>query len=412
MIFKISNIELAQQGEISFKWALEKMPLIKIIKDKYFLSQPLIGHRLGLCLHVTKETAVFCMAAKELGAKILLCSANPLSAQDDICAFLASKGINIFAWRNETIQQHYDCMRKVLSEKPSIITDDGGVLHTLCIDKYHNLQINGGTEETTSGIKTLKRISHERKIPYPIIGVNNALTKYLFDNVYGTGQSVIDGLLRCTGLSISGKRITICGYGPVGKGVALKARGIGAIVTVTEVDPIRALQALMDGFTIGKLEEFVNSSDIFITCTGQKNVIRREHICKMKSGVLLANAGHFDVEIDVNFLYKIDPNPDLSRENIECFKVNSSKIYLISKGRVINLVCGEGNPPEIMSLSFANQLLSIIYLSKNYEKLENKVYDVPKEIDTSVGRYWLDSMSIKIDTLTEEQITYEGIKSD
>ena len=244
------------------------------------------------------------------------------------------------------------------------------------------------------------------KIQYPIIAVNDALTKHMFDNRYGTAQSVIDGLLRSTGLSISGKRIVVCGYGWVGQGIASRLKGLGAIVMVTEINPIRAIQALMDGYIVDKIDELVPFTDIFITCTGQTKVITENHFSKMKNGAILANAGHFDVEIDARVLYERDPNPETTRENIECFRINNSKLYLIAKGRVVNLVCGEGNPPEIMSLSFANQLLSIIHLSQNYKNLDKKIYPVPEDIDTRIAKYWLESVGIKIDKLTEEQKNY------
>lgn len=380
------------------------MVILDKIKTKNEKKKPLAGYRIGFCLHITKETSVLVMTAKELGADVALCSANPLSVQDDIAAFLSSEGITTFAWRGETKREYDECINSVLKFRPNIITDDGSDLH-IAANKT-KVKIFGGSEETTSGVKRLKALERRKSLMYPVIAVNDAYTKHMFDNRYGTGQSTIDGILRTTSLFLPGKQIIVCGYGWVGKGVAARARGMGAIITITEIDPIKAIEANMDGFNVKRLSDVVSIGDIFITCTGQTHVIREEHIKKMKSGTILANAGHFDIEIDTKYLYSQDKSPASVRVDIDCFNIVGKKIYLISKGRVVNLVGAEGHPPEVMALSFANQLLSIIFISKNYHKMENKIYNVPREIDQSVAKYALDSMNIEIDKMTKTQRLY------
>jgi adenosylhomocysteinase len=380
------------------------MVILDKIKIKHEKKKPLAGYRIGFCLHITKETSVLVMAAKELGADVALCSANPLSVQDDIAAFLSSEGVTTFAWRGETKREYDACINSVLKFRPNIITDDGSDLH-IAANKT-KVKIFGGSEETTSGVKRLKALESRKRLMYPVIAVNDAYTKHMFDNRYGTGQSTIDGILRTTSLFLPGKQIIVCGYGWVGKGVAARTRGMGAIITITEIDPIKAIEANMDGFNVKRLSDVVSIGDIFITCTGQTHVIREEHIKKMKSGAILANAGHFDIEIDTKYLYSQDKSPASVRADIDCFNIVGKKIYLISKGRVVNLVGAEGHPPEVMALSFANQLLSIIFISKNYHKMENKIYNVPREIDQSVAKYALDSMNIEIDKMTKTQRLY------
>jgi adenosylhomocysteinase len=380
------------------------MVILDKIKIKHEKKKPLAGYRIGFCLHITKETSVLVMAAKELGADVALCSANPLSVQDDIAAFLSSEGVTTFAWRGETKREYDACINSVLKFRPNIITDDGSDLHIAA--NKNKVKIFGGSEETTSGVKRLKALERRKRLMYPVIAVNDAYTKHMFDNRYGTGQSTIDGILRTTSLFLPGKQIIVCGYGWVGKGVAARTRGMGAIITITEIDPIKAIEANMDGFNVKRLSDVVSIGDIFITCTGQTHVIREEHIKKMKSGAILANAGHFDIEIDTKYLYSQDKSPASVRADIDCFNIVGKKIYLISKGRVVNLVGAEGHPPEVMALSFANQLLSIIFISKNYHKMENKIYNVPTEIDQSVAKYALDSMNIEIDKMTKTQRLY------
>ncbi|MGB8934035.1 MAG: adenosylhomocysteinase [Candidatus Nitrosopolaris sp.] len=395
MSSKIADIGLAKQGQMSYRWARTHMTILDKIKTSNESKKPLSDYKLGFCLHITKETSVLLITAKMLGAEIALCSANPLSTQNDIAAFLSSKGIRVFAWRGQSERQYRECIKSVLQFQPDILTDDGGDLHMAA----HKLRtrFSGGTEETTTGVKRLEILQSRKRLKYPVIAVNNAYTKHLFDNRYGTGQSTIDGILRTTGLFLSGKQVIVCGYGWVGKGVSVRARGMGAIVTITEVDPIKALEAHMDGFNVQQLSDVSDIGDIFITCTGHDRIIREEHLKKMKDGAILANAGHFDVEIDIEYLYSQDKFPILVRPNVDCFKCRDKKLYLLSKGRVINLVGAEGHPPEVMALSFANQLLSILFLSKNYHSLENKVYNVPHKIDLKVAHYAIEAENLKID---------------
>ena len=392
-------------GKFSYEWASSHMAILDKIRIKNERGKPLSGHKLGFCLHITKETSVLVMAAKHLGAEIALCSANPLSVQQDIAEFLSYKGIDVFAWKGETVKEYNECIRHVLEFQPDILTDDGGDLH-VAAHKSKIKNILGGTEETTSGVKRLKSLESRKQLMYPIIAVNDANTKHMFDNKYGTGQSTIDGILRATGLFLPGKHIVVCGYGWVGKGVSARARGMGAIVTVTEIDPIKALEAHMDGFSVRRLSDVTSIGDIFITCTGQIHVIREEHIRKMKDGAILANAGHFDVEIDVKYIYSQGKSPITVRPHVEAINIFDKKIFLLSKGRVVNLIGAEGHPPEVMALSFANQLLSIIFISKNYNRMKNTVYTVPSEIDLSVANHALDAMNIKIDSMTDEQYMY------
>lgn len=401
----ISEAGSPERGELSFLWAKDHMGILKKITEKVLRGQPLAGRRLGFCLHITKETSVLIMAAQELGAEIAACPANPLTTQDDIASFLCEKGVTVYAWRGQTDKEFRECLNKVIQFKPEIVTDDGAELHV----QANNIQcqsILGGTEETTTGVTRLRALQGKKSLLYPVIGVNDASTKYLFDNRYGTGQSTIDGLMRATGVFMAGKHVIVCGYGWVGKGVASRASGMGAIVTVTEIDHIRALEASMDGFAVKRLLDVVESGDIFITCTGQTKVIRKEHFQKMKQGAILANAGHFDVEIDVEYLFKQDSNPVCVRANVSSFKIDGKKIFLIGRGRVVNLVSGEGHAPEVMSLSFANQLLSILYLSKFHGKLKKRLLRVPRHIDKAIARYSTESMNIRIDKLTSEQKAY------
>ena len=404
---KIAENNLADKGRRSYEWAASRMGIVEKIRAINESSQLLAGFRLGFCLHITKETSVLVMAAKSLGADIAICSANPLSAQDDIAAFLYNRGVNVYAWRGETESEYQQCILDVLAFRPAIITDDGGDLHSMA-HQQEAKDIVGGTEETTSGVKRLVALERASRLLYPIVAVNNARTKYLFDNRHGTGQSTLDGILRATGILLAGKNIVVCGYGWVGKGVATRAKGMGAIVTVTEVDPIKAIEAKMDGFEVMRMSDAAPVGDVFVTCTGQVCVIRKEHFLKMKDAVILANAGHFDVEIDIESLYNISRyQPVQISPTIERFDVNGKRLFLLSKGRVVNLVAAEGHPPEVMALSFANQLLSILYITKNHDTMEVKVHSVPEQIDQDVGSYALDSMGIKIDQMTEEQEHYQ-----
>jgi adenosylhomocysteinase len=377
----------------------------RIIKDFSTLkASPLEGIKLGICLHITKETSVLIMALKALGAEMALCSANPLSVQNDIACFLKNKEIQIFAARGETQKQYNDSMLRVIRFKPDIVTDDGAALH-LMVHRSLGNAIVAGTEETTSGVTRLKELESYGQLKYPVIAVNNAQTKYLFDNRYGTGQSTVDGLLRTTSVLLPGKHIVVCGYGWVGKGVASRLRGMGAIVTVTETDPIKALEAHMEGYEVCSLASACTYGDIFITCTGGYRIIRKEHIDTMKDGVILCNAGHFDFEIDLEYLRSQDQEPKEVRPNIQLYLINGKGVYLLASGRVINLVGAEGHPPEVMALSFANQLLCIIYLAKRLGSLETRVYDVPADIDRKISEYALNAFGISLEHSIDGQFT-------
>lgn len=406
---KIKDPKLAEQGKLSYEWAIAHMQILSNTIEKLEKSKPLHGIRVGFCLHITKETSALAMGAKRLGASVSISAANPLSTQDDIAAFLASQGINVYAWRGETVQEYNDCVKSMIRDKPDIITDDGSDAHiTLHKEKeFSKLNPMGGTEETTTGVIRLKALEKDGLLRYPVIAVNNAYTKHLFDNRYGTGQSTIDGILRATSLLIAGKNVVVCGYGWVGRGVANRARGLNAKVVVTEVDPVKALEAHMDGFTVIPIKEAAKIGEIFVTATGQTGVIRGEHIESMKDGAILANAGHFDVEVDTKYLKSNCKSKRLVRNNLEEYALRSGrKVYLIGEGRIANLVAAEGHPPEVMALSFSNQLLAIIHIMKNHSKMAKAVHDVPREIDSQVAINALEAMNVRIDRQTEEQIKY------
>jgi len=398
--------EEEEVGKSEYLWAKKHMPVLDRLTRRFVSKKSLQNFRLGICLHITKETSVLLMALKEAGAEVNLCPANPLSIQDPVKSFLIKNDIKIFSKKDDTLLDFYSNMEGVLDTKPNIITDDGGELHKRALCRKFNVM--GGTEETTSGVNRLMAWGKEGLLMYPIIAVNRSRTKYLFDNRYGTGQSTIEGILKTTGILLSSKRIVICGYGWVGKGVAKCANGMGAKVTITEVNPLKALEAYFDGFEVKPLDEVISNGDIFITCTGQVNVIGQDQFEKINEGAILCNAGHFDVEIDINYLNSIDQNHFSPRMNIECYRVGEKKkkIYLLAKGRVINLVGAEGNSPEVMSISFANQFLSIVYLSQFHEKLDNQIYNTPKKIERKIILAAMDSFGLKIDRLTPQQNDY------
>ncbi len=406
---RIADPRLEEKGRLAYEWASKHMPILVKSIDRLKDERPLHGVKAGFCLHVTKETSVLVMGAKMLGADVSLCAANPLTTQDDVAAFLASQGIDVYAWRNESMDEYYSCIRSVLSNRPATITDDGSDMHVLYHTEFmgkSNYKPIGGTEETTTGVIRLKALAAEGQLAYPVIAVNNAYTKHLFDNRYGTGQSTIDGILRATSMLLAGKVAVVAGYGWVGKGIANRARGMGARVIVTEIDPIKALEAHMDGFAVLPMDEACRHADLIVTATGQINVVRQEHMKAMKDGVVLANAGHFDVEIDVRWLESNASKKRVVRDNLEEYTIDGKSIYLIAKGRIANLVAAEGHPPEVMALSFANQLLSIVYIVKSHGMLEKRVYSVPEEIDRQVAINALEAMKIRIDEPTEEQLEY------
>jgi len=409
MLSKVKNPRLAKRGKTSYEWARSHMKILDQTINRLKKSRPLKGVTLGFCLHITKETSVLLIGAKELGAKVVACGGNPLTTQDDIAAFLASQGIHIYAWAGETAKEYDWCLQQVLNHKPQILTDDGSDLNIKAHfgKKSKSLKILGATEETTAGVNRMKAVEKKGKLHYPLIAVNDAHTKHMFDNRYGTGQSTIDGYLRAMNLMLASKRVVVLGYGWVGKGVSSRFHGMGAKVIVTEVDPLKALEAHMDGFDVMPMAKAAQLGDIFITCTGMTSVIRKEHLLKMKDGAVVGNVGHFDVEVDANFLLKKSKSVKEIRPHLdECILKNGKKIYLIGKGRIANLVAAEGHPPEVMAQSFSNQLLSILYILKNHKKMKNKIITVPKEIDHQISVDALKAMNVQIDKLTKEQKDY------
>jgi adenosylhomocysteinase len=406
--FKIKDMSLASKGDLQVEWASEHMPVLNQIKKRFSKEKPLKGLTLGACLHVTKETAVLVGTLLDGGAKVALCGSNPLSTQDEVAAALVEKGVNVFAWRGQSTEEYYWCVERVIDNKPMITLDDGadlvGAIHSKRTEALS--KIMGGTEETTTGVLRLRAMEKTDTLKYPIIAVNDAYTKYLFDNRYGTGQSTIDGILRATNILLAGKNFVICGYGWCGRGVAMRAQGMGANVIVTELNPLRALEAAMNGFRVMPITEAAAVGDIFVTTTGDINVIRKEHMQKMKDGAILANSGHFNVEINIKDLEELSTSKRTIRSNLEEYKFKDGrKLYLLADGRLVNLASAEGHPAEVMDMSFANQALCAEYIAKK-GKMSPKVYTVPKEIDETVAKLKLSAMKIKIDELTDEQKKY------
>lgn len=407
--FKVRDPQLAGQGRLKIEWAEAHMPVVMRLREKYAGEKPLEGYTVSMVLHVTKETAVLARTLKAWGAEVYLAPGNPLSTQDDVAAALVEDGVNVFAWRGMSEEEYFWAIDRVASAKPHFAVDDGGDLHVYIHEKKPDIgkEIIGGTEETTTGVIREKALERAGKLLYPIIAVNNAMTKYMFDNRYGTGQSTIDGILRATNILLAGKKAVVAGYGWVGKGVAMRLRGMGARVIVTEVDPIKALEAVMDGYDVMPMSEAAKIGDIFVTATANRDVIRKEHFLAMKDGAILANSGHFNVEINVRELEEIAVAKRTIRPNVEEYTLpNGKHIYLLAQGRLVNLVAAEGHPSEVMDMSFANQALSILYLKENAGKLEKKVYNVPLEQDKQVAMLKLETMGIKIDKLTPEQEKY------
>ena len=377
--------------------------------NRFKKSKPLKGVTVGFCLHITKETSVLLMGAKELGATVACCGGNPLTTQDDIAAFLASQGIHVYAWHGQSVKEYDWCIDQVLNHKPTILTDDGADMNVKAHfdNRYKNMKILGATEETTAGVTRIRAVANQGKLRYPVILVNEAYTKHMFDNRYGTGQSTIDGYLRAMNLLMASKRVVVVGYGWVGRGVASRCHGMGSKVIVTEIDPVKALEAHMDGFEVMPMAQACKIGEIFVTCTGMTSVIRKEHILQMKNGAIMGNVGHFDVEIDSKFLLKESKSVKRVRPNLdECTLKNGKHVYLIGEGRLANLVAAEGHPPEVMAQSFSNQILSVLYILKNHAKIGNKIINVPEEIDKQVAVDALKAMDVKIDKLTPEQVKY------
>lgn len=404
-----SSAKLIQDGKLSYEWARSHMQILDNTINRLKKSKPLKGVTLGFCLHITKETSVLLMGAKELGATVACCGGNPLTTQDDIAAFLASQGIHVYAWHGQSVKEYDWCIDQVLNHKPTILTDDGADMNVKAHfdNRYKNMNILGATEETTAGVTRIRAVEEQGKLRYPVILVNEAYTKHMFDNRYGTGQSTIDGYLRAMNLLLASKRVVVVGYGWVGRGVAARCHGMGSKVIVTEIDPVKALEAHMDGFEVMQMSQACKIGDIFITCTGMTSVIRKEHILQMKNGAIMGNVGHFDVEIDSKFLLKESKSVKRVRPNLdECVLKNGKRVYLIGEGRLANLVAAEGHPPEVMAQSFSNQILSILYILNNHAKIGNKIINVPEEIDKQVAVDALKAMDVKIDKLTPEQVKY------
>jgi adenosylhomocysteinase len=406
--FQVKDKTLSPQGHLQIEWASAHMPVLNQVKSRFSKEQPLKGLMLGACLHVTKETAVLVDTLMAGGAQVALCGSNPLSTQDDVAAALAEKGVHVFAQRGQTTEEYYWCIHKVLDYKPVVTMDDGadlvGTLHSKRTKELAN--VKGGTEETTTGVIRLRAMEKAGSLKYPIIAVNDAYTKYLFDNRYGTGQSTLDGVLRATNTLIAGKTFVVCGYGWCSRGIAMRAQGMGANVIVTEVNPLRALEAAMNGFRVMPIAEAAAVGDIFVTATGDINVLRKEHMQKMKDGAIIANSGHFNVEISLKGLEALSTAKRTIRPNLEEYTLkNGRKLHLLAEGRLVNLSAAEGHPSEVMDMSFANQALCAEYMAKT-AKLPPKVYKVPADLDESIAEMKLKSMGVKIDELTAEQQKY------
>lgn len=408
--YDIKDLNLAKKGRLRIEWAAMEMPVLKSIQERFKSEKPLKGFRLSACLHVTTETAILMETLKAGSAEVTLCASNPLSTQDDVAASLVKfSKIPVFAVRGEDRRTYYRHIINALSLKPNLTMDDGAdLVSTLHKEKKGLLEsVIGGTEETTTGVIRLRAMAEKGFLKYPIVAVNDAYTKYLFDNRYGTGQSTIDGILRATNRLISGSNFVVTGYGWCGKGIAMRAKGMGAKVIITETNPLRALEATMDGFKVMTIGEASKRGDIFVTATGDINVISRACFAVMKDGAIICNAGHFNVEIAIEDLQKMSKNRRVIRESVEEFTLKTNrKIYLLAEGRLINLSSAEGHPSGVMDMSFANQALCAEYITKNCRKLEKKVYRVPEAIDKEIARLKLKAMGIRIDSLTKEQDKY------
>jgi adenosylhomocysteinase len=406
----IKEIGLADAGKRRIEWAFQSMPVLQTIRKQFIKTQPLAGIRIGACLHVTTETANLMVTLRDGGANIALCASNPLSTQDDVAASLVRDyNIPTFAIKGENNDSYYSHILAVLDHKPQLTMDDGADLVTILHTKRKDLLegVIGGTEETTTGVIRLRAMAKEGVLQYPIVAVNDALTKHFFDNRYGTGQSTIDGIVRSTNVLIAGTNFVVAGYGWCGKGLAMRARGMGANVIVTEIDPIKAIEALMDGFRVMSMPEAAQIGDIFVTVTGNKSVIARDAFDRLKNGAILANSGHFNVEIDLDALGRMASSRRIMREFVEEFTMRDGrKIYVLGDGRLINLAAAEGHPASVMDMSFANQALSAEYMVKSHKDLEKKVYSVPEDLDKQVAKLKLEAMGVKIDRLTADQEEY------
>jgi adenosylhomocysteinase len=406
----VKDLSLAEAGKRRIEWAGQSMPVLAAIRKQFIKTQPLAGIRVAACLHVTTETANLMIALRDGGANITLCASNPLSTQDEVAASLVRDyNIPTFAIKGESNESYYSHLNSALDSAPQFTMDDGadvvGLLHTKRKELLAN--VIGGTEETTTGVIRLRAMAKDKVLAYPIIAVNDALTKHLFDNRYGTGQSTLDGIIRATNILLAGLNIVVAGYGWCGRGVAMRAKGMGANVIVTEIDPTKAIEAVMDGFRVMTMKEACSIGDVFVTVTGNKNVIARDHFDRLKSGAILCNSGHFNVEIDLDALASVASSRKEARPFVEEFSMKDGrKLYVLGEGRLINLAAAEGHPASVMDMSFANQALSAEYMAKNHKSMENKVYSVPEELDKQVAKMKLESMGFSIDKLSPEQEEY------
>lgn len=405
----IADIKLARQGKDKIEWAERNMPVLRLIRERFKKQKPLRGVNMACCLHVTTETANLMRTLKAGGANAVLCASNPLSTQDDTAAALVKEyGVPVFAIYGEKTKTYYKHIHQALDIKPHITMDDGADLVSTLHTERRALAENvlAGTEETTTGVIRLRAMAKSNSLLFPVIAVNDSKTKHFFDNRYGTGQSTIDGILRATNMLIAGSTVVVSGYGWCGRGLAERAKGMGASVIVTEVDPVKAIEAVMDGFMVMPIARAASLGDLFVTLTGDINVIRLEHFKKMKDGAIVCNSGHFNVELDLNSLAKASSKKRLVRPNLEEYTLGGKKIYILAEGRLVNLSAAEGHPAMVMDMSFANQALAAEYVVKNHARLERKVYVVPEKIDTQIAALKLKSMGIKIDKLTPEQKKY------
>jgi adenosylhomocysteinase len=404
--FIIKDINLANNGKKRIEWARRQMPVLQIIRARYEKEKPLEGVKIAACLHVTVETANLILTLRAGGAKIALTGSNPLSTQDDVAAALADDGLNVYAFRGENETEYYECLDEALKISPDVTLDDGA--DTIARVHEKNFEgIKGGCEETTTGVIRLRALSAEGRLRFPVIAVNDAETKMMFDNRYGTGQSTLHGIMNATNFLFAGKTVVVVGYGWCGRGVALRAKGLGSRIVVVETNPRKALEAVMDGYAVMPMKEAAKIGDLFITVTGDISAIRREHFELMQDGALIANSGHFNVEINIPELedLAIETN-EVKEDVVEYVMRDGRRLYLLAEGRLVNLACAFGHPPEVMDMSFANQALCVRYIVENHENLQNEVYPVPKEIDEEVARLKLASMGVEIEELTEEQKKY------
>jgi adenosylhomocysteinase len=406
---KVKDPSLAPQGALKIEWARDHMPVLERIRARFVKEKPFSGLSLGLCMHLEMKTAVLGETFQDGGARVAITGSNPLSTQDDVAAALAESGANVYAWRGVTAEEHRENIFRVLGHQPDIIVDDGAELSVAVHTEKKDLldRVIGACEETTTGVHRYRAMEHDGVLKYPVIAVNDAFTKYLFDSQYGTGQSALEGVMRATNMLIAGKTFVVGGYGWVGRGIALRAKGLGARVVVTEVNPVRALEASMEGHRVMTMKEAAKIGDIFITATGCSSIITTEHFPYLKDGAILANAGHFDVEVDVKSLRQQAAAVRTARQNVEEFKMKDGRrLYLLAEGRLVNLGAADGHPAEVMDMSFANQALAAEHLLKNRGKLQPRVYTVPLEMDREIARLWLQSHGIETDTLSQAQEKY------